>query len=264
MLLNDEEIRSLIKSGALADALEKNVGPVSYDLTTKEFYTESGSFSEYVLKPGHSVFVGSREVVSLPRDLAARVLLRNSRIRQGLSLDAPLYFPGHKTAIYFRVTNVSGNEIRLDCGKGIAQMVFEKVDAPVTEAYEGAFSEEFDFRGMGEYSDVYSEDVRKLEEKADEIAGIEKRMYGNVLALMAIFAAIFSLVNVNLSGIMAQTPVTQTIVINLVTVGSFAILAALIMAVVKPKGLSAKVVPWVVALLAFSVAIAVALATVEV
>ena len=83
-------------------------------------------------------------------------------------------------------------------------------------------------------------------------------MYGNVLALMAIFAAIFSLVNVNLSGIMAQTPVTQTIVINLVTVGSFAILAALIMAVVKPKGLSAKVVPWVVALLAFSVAIAVA------
>ena len=40
----------------------------------------------------------------------------------------------------------------------------------MTEAYEGAFSEEFDFRGMGEYSDVYSEDVRKLEEKADEIA----------------------------------------------------------------------------------------------
>ena len=211
MLLNDEEIRSLIKSGALADALEKNVGPVSYDLTTKEFYTESGSFSEYVLKPGHSVFVGSKE--------------------------------GEEVTRYFRVTNVSGNEIRLDCGKGIAQMVFEKVDAPVTEAYEGAFSEEFDFRGMGEYSDVYSEDVRKLEEKADEIAGIEKRMYGNVLALMAIFAAIFSLVNVNLSGIMAQTPVTQTIVINLVTVGSFAILAALIMAVVKPKGLSAKVVP---------------------
>ena len=35
------------------------------------------------------------EVIHLPGTLAARVMLRSSRIRQGLSLSAPLCFPGH-------------------------------------------------------------------------------------------------------------------------------------------------------------------------
>lgn len=34
MLLSDEKIKALIKSGALENANEGNVGPVSYDLTT--------------------------------------------------------------------------------------------------------------------------------------------------------------------------------------------------------------------------------------
>lgn len=33
------------------------------------------------------------ELIHLPSTLVARVMLRNFRIRQGLSLDAPLYFP---------------------------------------------------------------------------------------------------------------------------------------------------------------------------
>ena len=46
------------------------------------------------------------ELIHLPSTLVARVMLRNSRIRQGLSLDAPLYFPGHSTRVFFRVTNI--------------------------------------------------------------------------------------------------------------------------------------------------------------
>lgn len=82
---------------------------MSYDLTTDYFYVGGGRASSAKLMPGDSAFVVAKEIVALPDDLAARALLRNSRIRQGLSLDAPLYFPGHKTAVFFRVTNVSGD-----------------------------------------------------------------------------------------------------------------------------------------------------------
>lgn len=153
---------------------------------------------------------------------------------------------------------MSGDEIHLDTNKGIAQLVFERVEKPVSKTYSGAFSDEFDYRGMGEYSTRYEKDMRKLEQKADEIAGIEKRMYGNVLEIMAIFAAIFSLVNINLCGALAEASAVQVIVLNLVTIGSFAVLAALIMTVLKPKERYILVTPWVVAVLAFAAAIALA------
>lgn len=85
-------------------------------------------------------------------------------------------------------------------------------------------------------------------------------MYGNVLALMTVFAAIFSLVNVNLSGAMSGAGTTQIIILNLATIGSFSLLAALIVSVVRPKERWAKVMPWFVAVAAFMVAIALAFA----
>lgn len=100
MLLSDLSIKELVEAGVLENAIEENVGPVSYDLRTLEFYPMGGKATEVELMPGESVFVGSQEVIHLPNTLAARVMLRNSRIRQGLSLDAPLYFPGHSTRVF--------------------------------------------------------------------------------------------------------------------------------------------------------------------
>lgn len=257
-MLCDDEIRSLIKSNVLSNASEDNVGPVSYDLTTSSFFDEDGPHGTYGLKPGQSVFVGAKESIALPDDLAARVLLRNSRIRQGLTLDAPLYFPGHKTVVYFRVTNVSGSIINLETSKGLAQITFERLEKAASTPYAGAYTDEFDFRGLGDYANSYEKDIERLEKKADEVAGIEKRMYGNVLALMTVFAAIFSLVNVNLSGAMSGASANMIIILNLATIGSFSLLAALIIAVVRPKERFAKIAPWVVALAAFGAAVALA------
>lgn len=89
------------------------------------------------------------ELIHLPSTLAASVMLRNSRIRQGLSLDAPLYFPGHSTRAFFRVTNVGQGAIALDCSRGIAQLVFERVEGDVERPHDGAFADEFDYRGVG-------------------------------------------------------------------------------------------------------------------
>ena len=83
------------------------------------------------------------ELIHPPSTIVARVILRNSRIRQGLSLDAPLYFPGHSTRVFFRVTNVSQGAIALDCSRGIAQLVFERVEREIERPFDGAFADEF-------------------------------------------------------------------------------------------------------------------------
>lgn len=97
-----------------------------------------------------------------------------------------------------------------------------------------------------------------IDKKTDEVRDIEKHMYANVLALMAIFAATtFTLVNVNV--VAAGKCLSQVLVLNLTTVGSFGALVALITAVVKPKERWARITPWIVAVAAFAVAILMAI-----
>lgn len=87
-------------------------------------------------------------------------------------------------------------------------------------------------------------EIEMIDKKTDEVRDIEKHMYANVLALMAIFAAIFTLVNVNV--VAAGKCLPQALVLNLTTV-------------VKPKERWARITPWIVAVAAFAVAILVAI-----
>lgn len=259
MLLSHQSILACINDGVIKDGKAANVGPVSYDLTTQNFFTDKVSYNQglvsYTLNPGDSVFAASVEVVDLPSNLACSVRIKNSRLRLGLHLDAPLYFPGHETRIYFRVTNISGDAIALDTKQGIAQLVFERLDQPTDAPYEGAFSDEDAFRGLGDYESRYEHDLKKVEKKATEVEGIEKRIYGNVMTLMAIFAAVFTLVNVNM-GCQKAPDVKLVIAINLATVGSFSLLAGLIALPLKPKEWYVKAIPWIVAVAAFASAAA--------
>lgn len=228
MYLSDTKIQELIDSKVLLNADASNIGQVTYDLRTEGFYINESKQSEVELGPGDSAFVSCVECVALPNDLTASVLLRNSRIRQGLSLDAPLYFPGHGTRLFYRVTNVSGNTITLDKSKGIAQVAFQHVDGMVANPYHGAFSDELNFNGLADYSDVYAGELKKVEDKKEEIANIESRIYGNVLALFAIFAAIFTLVNVNVGGLSSNITTVNFVALDLLVIGGFLVLASAI------------------------------------
>ena len=135
--------------------------------------------------------------------------------------------------MFFRVTNMSSDQITLSTSDGIAQLVFETVEGNVEHPYKGSFSDELDYRGLGGYKDIYANEIEMIDKKTDEVRDIEKHMYANVLALMAIFAAIFTLVNVNV--VAAGKCLSQVLVLNLTTVGSFGALVALITAVVKPR-----------------------------
>ncbi|MBR1629244.1 MAG: hypothetical protein IJ679_08285 [Lachnospiraceae bacterium] len=226
----------------------KAVTSIAYDLKTDTFASEPGNESKIIeLKPGESVFVKSEESFKIPSNVIIYVTLRNSRIRQGLSLEAPIYYPGHHTKIFFRITNNSKNSIVLDNQKGIASVLFGELDGDVSNPYDGAFQREFDFSGMASYSSMLSEDITNIEEKVEQVKEIEKNIYGNVLAIMAVFVGIFSIININLQN--ASLDMRDLISLDLTTVGAIGFLIAAINSVLPGKSYSHRV--WIACVIAF-------------
>ena len=201
---------------------------VCYDLTAASFHPdESSELKEITLQPMESVFIKSKEKITLPDNISASVILRNSRIRQGLHLEAPLYFPGHETIVYYRITNVSGNSITLKEGDCIAAITFNQLPESVDKPYSGGFQKEIKFSGMGKYRDVYASAIKSVKKEKDKLKNLESRLYGNVLALLAIFVAAFSILNVNVS-LAQKAGVEGLMTFNLSTVGSICILMSLV------------------------------------
>lgn len=81
-------------------------------------------------------------------------------------------------------------------------------------------------------------------------------MYGSVMAIMAILAGVFTLVNVNVGAAGANMTAKSVLTLNLTTVGSFGALVALISGVVGGKGRPARLwVPVAIAAACFMTAI---------
>ncbi|NMF02028.1 hypothetical protein HF843_02310 [Bifidobacterium boum] len=258
MVYSDTNIKGLIHDGVLQSADENRVGVISYDLRTEGFYRskDEGGKPLVTLQPGDSVFVGTVETISLPDDVCATVALRNSRIRQGLQLAAPVYFPGHSTRIFFRLTNISADAIELTKADSFAQVMFSSVEGKVEKPYSGAFSGEMDYSGMGRYEQQYSAQMQKIDKKIDDLKSLESRIYGNVMTIMTIIAAVFSLVSVNTQS--WHVGLTGIVLVNAVIVASFSALAGLLTLVTRPKQKSAYVIPWVAAAVLYVVAITLA------
>ena len=230
MTLVDRDIHAMIQSRTLLNADEKHVGSISYDLRTMYYVQKDGEYKDsFQLSAGESVFVACEETIHMPNNLIGRVILRNSRIRAGLMLDAPVYQPGHKTRIFFRITNVSEQLMKLDKSAEFASIMFEQLSCAPEHPYDGEFQEELDFKNLGSYHKKYKAELQDYEDKAASLHGIEKSIYGNVITLMSVFIALFSLINVNIELAYAETvEVSRLLVFNLTTVGSIAFLAALV------------------------------------
>ena len=218
----------------------EQVTNIGYDLRTDCFLLDTKTAkSEVDLAPGDTVFVRAAEELDLPDNMAAAVQLRNSRIRQGLSLTAPIYQPGHKSKVFFRVTNATRQVIHLDTKKGIGYLIFMPLEESVKNPYNGAFQNEDAFVGMSTYQSALADDVTELEKKVDAVKNIEKNVYGNVLSIMGIFIGIFigifSLINVNLSLVTANATMATLLTFNFATVGAIAFLIGLINAIL-PDG----------------------------
>ena len=162
MILVDKNIKALVAEGRLivAGYREENVNGVSYDLTIEKIVDNKGiELTEYELHPGDTVFVKSKEKLSIPTNLLGRVVEKNSRMRQGLQVDAPHYQPGHTTYVFMRVCNISTNIINLCSDMKIAQIIFEELkevpDVPYSLQEGASFQNEDKYVGLGNYKVEY-------------------------------------------------------------------------------------------------------------
>lgn len=238
MFLADKEIKKL--NGVITPFDDNLLQSISYDLTTRSFHyvDDDGDHSKenIELDPLDSVFVSSNEVVALPDNLSAIIVLRNRFIRLGLHLDAPVYLPGHKTRIFYRITNLSQKKIVLDTSNALASIMFQKISGTVAHPYSGEYRDEMNFKGLGIYKDAYKGMLKEADNKLRKIDNMENTIYGNVMVMMTIFVALFSIINVNIGLAKSESvKLAKLLIFNLSTIGSIAVLVGSIQLVIAKK-----------------------------
>jgi deoxycytidine triphosphate deaminase len=205
MILVDKDIRERVARQELivSGYKEENLNGVSYDLTVDYVRDAKGEEQRnFELHPGEVVFVKTQEKLSIPLDILGRIAEKNSRMRQGIKVDGPHYQPGHVTYAYLRVQNISEDIIELSRGMKIAQIIFEQLsqvpDVPYSRQEGASFQNEEQYFGLGNYKAEYEKQTRKkVEETKEDIESMSQRIYGNVLTIMGVLVAVFSLLTIN-------------------------------------------------------------------
>ncbi|MGF0145524.1 dCTP deaminase domain-containing protein [Sharpea azabuensis] len=198
MYLAGNDLNSFVKEN-VDGYREGSIGIVSYDLIINEIYdpNEKATYERYQLNPGDTVFVGSNETVSFPDDCLGFVNLRNSAVRMGIGFYSPVYHPGHRTRIFTRIKNESSDIIMIERGQSVLSLMIYQLDHHV-EPYSGKYTDQFDFANVHKFESTKLPDVVRLEKAAKKIEDSEQSIYGNVMTIMTIFIAIFSIVNLNM------------------------------------------------------------------
>lgn len=237
MIIVDKNIRIFLTNGmtnakgqtAIYNGDESCITNIGYDLRAEFFVNADGEeVTSCVLAPGESAVISSMERIAFDNQTIGTVHLKNSRIRMGLTMDAPVYQPGHETNIFFRITNISNESIKLKSGEKYAMLIFEHSDEEPDQPYNGQFQNERKYLGLSGYKSRYDDQIEELNEKKRDLKTLEKSIYGNVVTLLTIFIAIFSILNVNISLAAKATEAIHYLIFNLSTIGAISFLAALL------------------------------------
>lgn len=236
MIYVDNIIRSFLVNGdvreteqtAIFGGDESCITNIGYDLRANAFYADGQKLDAYQLEPGDSVIAESTEIIHFDRDTCGMVNIKNSRLRMGLLIDSPVYQPGHTTRIYFRITNLSNDAVSLVSGDKYVMLLFEQLSQTPDHPYTGTFTDEFSFRGLAGYSDVYGEQVKRVERKRRDLKSMEKSIYANVITIITVFIAIFSLLNINFGLADQSADAASVLVYNLSTLGAVSFLSVLL------------------------------------
>lgn len=208
MILVDKNIKDRANSIFKENYVQSKVQSTSYDLTTDTIIVGDRDYKEYSLKPNETVLIKTKEKISMPSDLIGWVLDKNSRIRLGLTVTSPIYQPGHTTYIYFRLQNVSQNEIVIRENDELAQIMFEQLATKPNMTYDkkpdASFNNELRYKGYGNYKDEFAKRIEKFEELNKDLEKREGSIYANILTMMGIFVSIFSLITINFSNISSE------------------------------------------------------------
>lgn len=82
------------------------------------------------------------ETFWMPDDLVARVCDKSSWARQGLTVQNTIIEPGWRGYLTLELTNHSARDIEIRLGAPIAQIVFERLEAPTEQPYSGKYQDQ--------------------------------------------------------------------------------------------------------------------------
>lgn len=229
MYLIDKEIKEIIHNGVFENAEVSCVDSVSCDLHIKYIVgDENAELAVKELEPGETAIVAANERINMPDDMIGTIIHKNSRLRTGLSVSAPVYRPGHKTRIFLSVSNLSGSKIEIAAGESIAAIMFDRLEQKPDTVYTGGFQDENAYKGLGNYESVWGTRIKKIDDKYLSIKDLEKSIYGNVLVIMTIFLGLFSLLNFELSVVKSiANDIFNIVRYNIIYLGSISLLICL-------------------------------------
>lgn len=201
MILVDKNIKDLSEQGFLISSgyESKHINSISYDLTLGEFLNTDKDAIDII--PGEFFMVKTMEELNIPTNITGYIGEKNSLLRLGLKVEGPQYQPGHKTYAFLRVHNLSRNVITLHKGMKIAQIFFEELkeepSMPYSSQSGASFQNEDSYRGFGTYDTEYKSNIKSFENVRDDIENMSHKIYGNVLTLMGVLVAVFSMLSIN-------------------------------------------------------------------
>jgi dCTP deaminase len=119
-------------------------GTKGYDYNHLASRKDRVSLDGYTLNPGAFLLAWTAETITLPISarLAARVEGKSAlaRLGMGIHITAPTIHAGFKGQLQLEMFNLGPNEILLDVGMRVCQLIFEITFGTPAKGYSGSFS----------------------------------------------------------------------------------------------------------------------------
>ena len=110
--------------------LSYGLGPCSYDLRLAQ---------DVKLEVGVMTLASTIEKLTIPNDIAGRVMDKSSWARRGITVQNTHFDPGFIGHLTLEICNHTARPMVLTKGMPICQLVFEKLDEPTEIPYRGKY-----------------------------------------------------------------------------------------------------------------------------
>lgn len=136
MIINPSRLRT---TGILLPWNTNHEDPDTYDVTAE--FDALGALPGRWLRPGEFVLASTIEKFNMPDGITAKVEDKSSWARRGISVFNTRIKPGWRGYLTLEIRNVSTEAVYINRGDRIAQVAFERMEAP-TAGYVGKYQDQ--------------------------------------------------------------------------------------------------------------------------
>lgn len=96
----------------------------------------------WTVRPNDFILLSSLERIRLPYDLVGYVRDKSTLARRGLALQNTVLEPGWEGYITLELSNHGADDVRIEEGMPIGQVMFELLDQPTNKPYTGKYQDQ--------------------------------------------------------------------------------------------------------------------------